>query len=345
MIESITFTNRFGRSLHCNLREPEYSNIAITDITGLGPGKSTMKINDIATSDGGIFSSARMGARNIVFTFRFIEYDPDYAYVPVEDSRRLSYEFFMPKTQIRVIIRTDRGREFTINGYVESNEPTIFSNQESSTVSLICPGYYFKMVSDTGDQQHETILGNGLFEFPFSNESTDGQKKIQFGEAERISTYELYYDGDTENGFELRITFLGNIVNEISVDNIPVGNTYNGDVGIGNDYINYPGWTDLDISSSFVHIDISALATLLSSVYSDPIYTNGNRIIITSQTGNKSVTFATFDGDMYNILDGVDHLDWLKLYPGYNRFRVSTDQASVGHFRVEAYFNTLYAGV
>lgn len=345
MIKSITFTNRFGRSLHCDLFEPEFSNIAITNITGLGPGKSTIKVNDIATSDGGIFSSARMGARNIVFTFRFVDYDSDYNYVPIEDTRKLSYEFFMPKTQIRTIIETDRGRKYSITGYVESNEPSIFSKDESTTVSLICPGYYFKMDSDVGNSQHATILGQGYFEFPFSNESTDGVKLIQFGSVETTSTYDLYYDGDSENGFTLEVQFTGNVVNTITIDNTPIGNTSQRDIGIGHNTSNYPRWSDTDISSGYIDLDMDVLSRLLSDVYSDPVYSSGNKIVITSMTGNKSITFVTSEGDTYNILDSVTHLDWLKLYPGYNHFRVSADNASLGHFRVEAFFDVLYAGV
>ena len=344
MIKSITFTNRFGRSLHCNLWEPEHSHIAITNITGLGPGKSTIKVNDIATSDGGIFSSARMSFRNIVFTFRFLDYNQDCSYVPIEDTRRMSYEFFMPKSQIRTIVETDRDKKYVIYGYVESNEPTIFAETATATVSLICPGYYFKMISDISDSQNAVLVGNGLFEFPFSNESLD-RKLIQFGAATPVSTYDLYYDGDCENGFELVISFFGNAVNEILIDNIPIGNANAGDVGIGNDFVNYPIWVDPDISSGYISFDISELATLLSEVYTDPIYSDGNRIVITTMTGNKSVTFITANNDMYNILDGAEHLDWLKLYPGYNHFRISTDQPSVGHFKVEANFDTIYAGV
>lgn len=344
MIKSLTFTNRFGRSLHCSLFEPEHSNIAITNIDGLGPGKSNVTVNDIATSDGGIFSSARMSFRNIVFSFYFIDHDFDGKYIRVEDIRKLSYEFFMPKTQIRTIIETDHGRNYVIYGYVESNEPTIFSSKASSTVSLICPDYYFKMIGDLGDLQTATLLGTGCFEFPFSNESLD-RKLIEFFIVEAAHEYDLYYDGDSENGFELEIMFLGESVNYFTISNEPIGNSALGDVGF-DELLNYPAWHDLELSSAYIQIYISDVADILSDSYtSDPIYAAGNKIVISTLTGKKSVTFITSGGDEYNILDGVRHIDWVKLYPGYNHFVVATDNVSAGRFRVDAKFNTLYSGV
>ena len=343
MIKSLTFTNRFGRSLHCNLFEPEHSNIAITNIDGLGPGKSNVTVNDIATSDGGIFSSARMSFRNIVFTFYFIDHDSEGNYVRVEDVRRLSYEFFMPKTKIRVVVETDHGKNYVIYGYVEYNEPTIFSKQSSSSVSLICPDYYFKMIGDTGDLQTAMLLGSGSFEFPFSNESLS-RKMIEFSVIEAAHEYDLYYDGDSENGFELEIMFLGDSVSYVTISNEPIGNSEQGNVGF-DEFINYPAWHDLELTS-YIQIYLSDIEEILSEIYtSDPIYAAGNKIIISTLTGKKSVTFVTYGGDEYNILDGIRHIDWIKLYPGYNHFTIATDNASAGRFRVEAHFNTLYSGV
>lgn len=345
MIKAVTFTNRFGRSLRCTLAAPERSNFAITNIDGLGPGAATVNIHDIVTSDGGYFGAARFSSRNIVIDFTLIDHDKDGRYVPIEKTRHLSYEFFAPKTKLQLLVETDE-RSLLILGYVESNEPNIFQQQVSMTVSILCPGYYFKMVNNGDDIQVVRIYGTGLFEFPFSNESLV-YPLIQFGATEDDETYSLYYDGDADNGFTLMIDFTGQpVTGSIFVSNEPVGRTDKGDVGFvpSDDHMDVLNWSDTEMTDPYISISITELANRLASAYSDPIYTNGNRIVICTETGRKSAKFIT-GGNEYNILGYIEHLEWLKLYSGYNKIHVVCDPASAGHFQVSMAFECLYSGV
>lgn len=72
MIKSVTVTNYLGESLKMELTNPYDSGIAITDITGIGPGKADINVTELTSSDGSLYNSARLGTRNIVMTLRFM---------------------------------------------------------------------------------------------------------------------------------------------------------------------------------------------------------------------------------------------------------------------------------
>lgn len=346
MIQSITFTNQFGRSIRCKLGEPEKTGLAISKVTGLGPGMSSMNIHNIATADGGYYGSARYPSRNIVLTILLLDYDGDGNYIPIENTRLLSYEFFSPKTKLQIVVETDT-RNLVIEGHIESNEPEIFSQKESISVSILCPDYYFKMVSDTGDTQDATIYGEGLFQFPFSNESTE-QKLIQFGDIETTHEHNLYYDGDAENGCVIEIDFKGSEVTGMSIMNEPIGNSDKGPVGFDQESDAERAvyhWRDTDISAKYLAISLSTIATKLSGRYNGNIYGAGNKIIISSMVGKKSAFFYDSSNNAYNILNCFDHLDWLKLYPGYNKLKIQTDQTSIMRFSIKVTYSALYIGV
>ena len=346
MIQHIVFTNRFGRSIRCKLGAPEQTGMAILNADGLGPGSASVNIHNIATADGGYFGSARYSYRNIVVRFRLLEWDGEGRYVPIEDTRHLAYEFFAPKTKLRIVVVTDK-RSLVIEGYVESCEPTIFSQTEGVSVSILCPSYYFKMISETGDQQADTIYGEGLFHFPFSNESLT-KKLIQFGDIQTLQKHLLYYDGDSETGFSIEVVFSGEPVTSFSILNEPIGNSELGPVGFDQaSDTTLPGyqWHDDDISSNYIGITLSRIAAKLSGRYAGYIYAPGSRIVITSMVGQKSAVYYDPSNNAYNILDAIDHLDWLKLFPGYNEFRIQTDQASVMHFTINVNYSALYIGV
>jgi len=132
MIKSITVTNRLNQSIELELRHPEKSGFLIQSITGLGPVKSDINSKELATGDGSIFNSARMNSRNIVMDLKFL-WSPT-----IEAVRLLSYKYFPIKQRIRIMVETD-ARTCYIYGYVESNEPDIFSNEQGCLVSIICP--------------------------------------------------------------------------------------------------------------------------------------------------------------------------------------------------------------
>ena len=132
MIKSVKVTNHLGESITLELRNPEKSGFLIRGIDGLGPGKANINITEIATADGAIFNSSRVNSRNVVLLLTFLEKPT------IEDTRLLSYKYFPIKKRITLEIETNN-RISLVVGYVESNTPNIFSNQEGTSISIVCP--------------------------------------------------------------------------------------------------------------------------------------------------------------------------------------------------------------
>ena len=80
--------------------------------------------------DGSVYSSARTTERNIVLTLAMM-------FAPtIEDSRQKTYHFFPVKGKVKLVIETDN-RQVQTEGYVESNEPDIFSEAETAQISIL----------------------------------------------------------------------------------------------------------------------------------------------------------------------------------------------------------------
>jgi phage-related protein len=139
MIKSITVTNYLGDSIKLELGRPEQSGFLIKSISGLGPSKANINTTEVSTNDGSLFNSARLNQRNIVFDFIFVE---SINRESIEDIRQKSYKYFPIKKNVDLLIETDN-RIVKTTGYVESNEPNIFSSQEGAQISIICPDPYF----------------------------------------------------------------------------------------------------------------------------------------------------------------------------------------------------------
>ena len=59
MIKSIEIVNGFGEHLTIELGAPEKTGLWVKSIKGIGPGKANINTTDLASSDGGIYNSAR----------------------------------------------------------------------------------------------------------------------------------------------------------------------------------------------------------------------------------------------------------------------------------------------
>lgn len=198
MIKSVTITNEQHESIKLELFNPWSSGFVVTNIEGLGPVTATINMKELATRDGAIFNSARVGQRNIVLSLLFLE-DPT-----IEDTRLKSYRFFPVKKEVTILIETDN-RMCETTGRIESNEPTIFSDAEGCQVSILCPNPYFFLAS----RRHFEWLGwKPLFEFPFSNESlTD--PLLEIGAIFETNDILIDYDGDCDIGLTFKIHSYG----------------------------------------------------------------------------------------------------------------------------------------
>lgn len=294
MIKSVTVTNYVGDQLKLDLFRPELSGFAITSIDGLGPGKADINSTEMSTTDGARYNSARVSSRNIVMSLRYLYKDT------IEDARQLSYKYFPLKKKVTLLFETDN-RTLWIEGYVESNEPNIFSKESDTDISIICPYPFF--YSGNGEQ---TTIFSGIepmFEFPFSNESLE-EPLIVMSTIQNLTENIVTYNGDVEIGLTINIHAIG------EATNISIYNLMNGEV---------------------MRINTDKIATLTGEGIS-----NGDDIIITTSKGEKSVKLIR-DGRTINILNCMDkNTDWFTLVKGDNIFSFTADTGSNNlQFRIE----------
>lgn len=304
MIKTVTVTNYLGESLTLELKNPWDVGIAITKIEGLGPVKADINSTEISSGDGARFNSARISTRNIVFTFRLLEAPT------VEDSRQKTYKYFPIKTNVTLLFETDN-RLCQITGYVESNKPNIFSEEEDTQISIICPNPYFISMSNGGMNTVVFFGDEPVFEFPFSNESlTD--PLIVFGNIKLRQEEIVPYDGDSEVGFTIKMHALGE-VRQITIYNTKTRETMK---------------IDTDILNEITGSGIVA----------------GDEITISTIKGDKHITLLR-NGEEINILNALGKdVDWFQLVKGDNRFAYICEYGAENlEFNIN--YQTLYEGV
>ena len=301
MIKAVTVTNYLGDSLRLELARPELSGFAITSITGLGPGKANVNTTEISTTDGGLYNSARVPVRNIVISLQFLWNQT------IEESRHLSYKYFPIKSKIKLEIETD-ARISQIEGYVESNEPTIFSNAEGTDISIICPNPFFY----SGESNTTIFSGiEPMFEFPFSNEALSAPM-LEMGSIENSTDKVIVYTGDAETGVIITIHAVG------EATGISIFNTGAREV---------------------MRIDTTKLASFTGSGI-----IAGDDIIINTNPGSKSIVLHR-NGVETNILNCLDRdSDWFKLAKGDNVFAYTAETGSANlQFSIEN--SVVYEGI
>lgn len=307
MIYSIVVTNYLGDRIKLELGKPDVSGFLIKSITGLGPAKANVNTTEVSTNDGSLFNSARLSQRNIVLDMVFINtvYGEN-----IEDLRQKSYKYFPLKKSVELTIETDN-RYVKTTGYVESNEPNIFSSQEGTQISIICPDPYFYSAGEDGNNVTNFYSIDQMFEFPFSNESLD-EPLLVFGEIQIKTEGVITYHGDSEIGVMIYIHAIG------PATNINIYNTETREV---------------------MRINTEKISSLTGKgiVASDDI-------VINTAKGEKSITLIR-EGVSYNILNCLDkNTDWFTLAKGDNIFAFTADSGVTNlQFRVEN--KVIYEGV
>ena len=213
MIKTVIITNYRGESLTLELANPYSSGFAVTGINGLGPNKATINDVEVTTNDGSVFNSAKVNPRNIVLNLEFMATDPD----EVEALRQKTYKYFPLKKKLTFEIITDK-RHVKIFGYTESNEPVIFSKNENTQISIICPYPFFQSVTE---RNRVMFYGEEpAFEFPFSNEGEE--RVLEMGYVHMVTEANVLYTGDSEVGIIITIHAIGSAKN-VSIFNLDTG--------------------------------------------------------------------------------------------------------------------------
>lgn len=283
MIKTVTVINYLREAVKIKLSDMSPSHgLIITDMSGLGPPKANINTTTISSGDGSIYNSARLDDRNITINLLFVDAPS------IEAARQNTYRYFPVKKPITLKIDTDNRSVYTV-GYVESNEPTIFSDKESCQISIICPDSHFY-----SNALNETVF-YGIepdFEFPFSNESLS-ENLLNFGNIMINKARNIYYDGDDEIGIVIKIHALGDI------SDITIWNTR---------------------TKEKMKIYADKLKTITGSALK-----NGDDIIINTEDGYKSVKLLR-EGKYTNIINCIDRFsDWFKLSKGSNTMAFEAD--------------------
>lgn len=304
MVKSITVTNYVGYVLKLELVRPDKTGFAVTNITGLGPGKAEINKTDISTTDGSLFNSSRLTSRNILITLRFLWKNS------IEDTRQLSYKYFPIKKPVNLLFETEN-RLAEINGYVESNDPEIFSKDEGTSISIVCPDPFFYLA---GKNSVNHTVFNGIeptFEFPFSNESLT-VKMLDFGIVLNQTSKNIIYNGDSEIGVTITIHAIG------EASGITIHNTE---------------------TRESMRIDTDKIAEFTGSGIKA-----GDDIIICTVKGQKSITLLR-EGNIINILNCLSKdADWFQLSKGDNIFAYTADTGN-SNLQFEIENKIVYEGV
>lgn len=301
MIQSVTVTNPKRDSLKLVLRDPESSGLIIQEISGLGPSKANINSTELATMDGSIFASARATERNIVLTLILLP-------IPsIESVRQKTYSFFPIKKAVTLLVETDN-RLVETTGYVESNEPNIFSQQESTQISIICPDPHFY---EAATNEMAFVGVQPVFEFPFENNSLT-ENLLEFGEIRLDTRAELNYEGDADTGVLINIHFNG------AATGITLYNT---------------------VTREAMEIDTDKVATIAGKALMQ-----GDDILISTVKGNKYMRLLR-NGAYTNIIAALNKdADWFQLSNGRNEFSFT---AKTGEKNLVVTFNyrNAYGGV
>lgn len=304
MIKSITAINPAGDKLVLTLDKPDQEGLIVKSITGLGPSKANVSLTDLASIDGSMYNSARVGTRNIVLTL-----------VPVDGSevetyRQNTYRYFPLKKEVRLIVQT-KNRRVTTTGYVESNEPEIFTDRTVTQISIVCPDPYFYSYDDDSSITVDLRSVKPLFEFPFSNESLT-MPILEFGDIRRAESPPIFYNGDDSTGFTINIHATGDAKN-LTIYNM--------------------------LTPEKMTIDTAVLkATTGSEILA------GDDIVISTRRGKKSAIMFR-NGAMYNIINSLGRAsDWLLLRQGENKFAYSAE-VGAENLSISFDYQRLYVGV
>lgn len=298
MINSVSVVNDRGERLDLILRFPQLSGFIVANIDGLDPPKSNINMTELSSLDGSVFNSARVVNRNIVLRLIFLEHDT------IEQTRHNLYRFMPIKSKVRFEVHTDE-RDIYTEGYVESNQVTIFSNQEFASISILCPDPYFYSVEDNVVSYIGSVP---MFEFPFENEV--GTNSLEFSEAGGECVLSVENNSNFRIGFEMDIHLFGGT----------------GDIAIENHQ-----------TDQYLVISSAAIEEVMGSTLQ-----MGDTIKLSTVSGKKSLTLNR-NGEIYNILYALGRrYDWVQLAPGLNAIEVKGN--GIRNTDISLTVKTIYEG-
>lgn len=199
--------NSSGNVLTLTGNEPVYQ---VIDITGLNSPNAQINTTTIVGLDGAVFNSSKLETRNLVLTIKING--------NVETNRLLLYSYFRTKDWCKFYY-SNNSLDVSIEGYVESVECNLFTNNEIAQISILCPYPYFRSLSEVIEDSSNVLK---MFVFPFS---------INIGEPIIISNLDsetgvaVYNGSESETGVVVYLDF-HNSASSIEIKNVITGDDF-----------------------------------------------------------------------------------------------------------------------
>lgn len=306
MIRRIVVINPKGESLDIDISKPQESGVNVINVTGISPANAEIYSTPFGSIDGAVYAGSRVPSRNIVLTLGMM-FDPE-----IEDSRHKVYNMFRIKDQVTMIFITDSyksGRVSQITGFVESVDVDIFSKQETATVSVVCLDPWFLSL----DIDEFAFAGYmGCFEFPFENDALSGPQ-LEFGIVNIDRRANLFYRGDIERGFTMKIFINGSDVKNIRIYNVD--------------------------TREIMYIYTDKIEKIMGRSLRE-----GDELAIFTQSGQKGAYMVV--NDVYtNVISAIDkNSDWFKLSKGDNVFAYACDSGE-DKILIDMVYQNAYGGI
>jgi len=155
---------------------PFYDPVFIRNIDGLGPVKADIATTPYASGRGELYQGSTTPKRNIVLTLGL---NPDWEGQQTMASLRQSlYRYLMPQNWTKLRFFSQELPTVDIEGYVESLDPNMFSQDPEMQCSIICPKPDFIEADAT---TYDSVVDDGTLQLVFD------------------------YMGTIDTGYELRI--------------------------------------------------------------------------------------------------------------------------------------------
>jgi hypothetical protein len=135
VLTKVEVTNSRGNVLTIPMVDDDISSYLVSDIEGLEPVQATLTASSYAGMDGELFQSAKRSARNIKIK---VDLDPDFVTDTFTTLRQNLYRYFNPKSIIKLRFYQDTGLYLDIQGVVEDFVTTLFDQNPSVNISVMC---------------------------------------------------------------------------------------------------------------------------------------------------------------------------------------------------------------
>jgi hypothetical protein len=142
---------------------PNNDPIQVRNIDGLGPVKANIRTTPFATGRGELYQGGNTGTRNIVLTLGL---NPDFVEYPsMFTLRQILYRYLLPEQKTKLRFYSDEIPPVEIEGYVESFDPNMFSEDPEVVVSIICPDPDFVTEANVIEGTVTELLEGPEFEY------------------------------------------------------------------------------------------------------------------------------------------------------------------------------------